>query len=122
MFTINQRESGGVTILDLSGKITIGEGSTRFREAVRRLMEQDKKLVLLNFADVNYVDSSGIGELVSAYTTLSNQGGKLKLLNLPKRIRDLLRITKLLTVFETYEDETTAIQSFSAVAEQGGAN
>jgi anti-sigma B factor antagonist len=122
MFTINQRENGGVTVLDLSGKITIGEGSTRFREAVRRLMEQDKKLVLLNFADVNYVDSSGIGELVSAYTTLSNQGGKLKLLNLPKRIRDLLRITKLLTVFETYEDETTAIQSFSAAAEQGGAN
>jgi len=122
MFTINQRDAGGVTILDLSGKITIGEGSTRFREAVRRLIEQDKKLVLLNFADVNYVDSSGIGELVSAYTTLNNQGGKLKLLNLPKRIRDLLRITKLLTVFETYEDETTAIQSFSAAAEQGEGN
>jgi anti-sigma B factor antagonist len=114
MFTINQREAEGVTILDLGGKITIGEGSTRFREAVRRLIEQNRKLVLLNFADVNYVDSSGIGELVSAYTTLSNQGGKLKLLNLPKRIRDLLRITKLLTVFESFEEEATALQSFSA--------
>jgi anti-sigma B factor antagonist len=116
MFTINQREAGEVTILDLSGKITIGEGSTRFREAVRRLIEQHRKLVVLNFADVTYVDSSGIGELVSAYTTISNQGGKLKLLNLNKRIKDLLRITKLLTVFETFEDEAAAIQSFSATA------
>lgn len=112
MVTINQRQVKGVTILDLSGKITIGEGSTQFREAIRRLIEQNQKHVLLNFADVNYVDSSGIGELVSAYTNLNNQGGQLKLLNLPRRIRDLLRITKLLTVFETFQDEATALRSF----------
>jgi anti-sigma B factor antagonist len=112
MLTINQRQVEGLTVLDLSGKITIGEGSTRFRDAIRRLMEQDNRQVVLNFADVNYVDSSGIGELVSAYTSLSNQGGQLKLLNLPKRIRDLLRITKLLTVFETFDDESVAVRSF----------
>ncbi len=113
MFSITQRDAGGVTILDLGGKITIGEGSMRFRDTVRRLIEQQKKNVLLNFADVSYMDSSGIGELVSAYTTLSNQRGQLKLLKLPQRIRDLLRITKLLTVFETFDDEKMALQSFS---------
>lgn len=112
MLNINQRQVGQVTILDLSGRITIGEGSTRFREAIRRLMDQARNYVVLNFAEVNYVDSSGIGELVSAYTSLNNQGGQLKLLNLPRRIRELLRITKLDTVFEIFEDEAAALRSF----------
>jgi anti-sigma B factor antagonist len=112
MLTINQRELEGTTILDLGGQITIALGSTQFRDAIRRLLDRQKKRVLLNFAEIQYVDSSGIGELVSAYTTLNNQGGQLKLLNLPKRIRDLLRITKLLTVFETFEDEASALRSF----------
>ncbi|RMG49942.1 MAG: anti-sigma factor antagonist [Acidobacteria bacterium] len=112
MLTIKQRDAEGVTILDLSGRITIGQGSAQFREAIRQLMEQGRNRLLLNFADVSYVDSSGIGELVSAYTTLNNQGGQLKLLNLPKRIKDLLRITKLLTVFETFDDEAAALRSF----------
>jgi anti-sigma B factor antagonist len=112
MLNINQRQVDYITILDLNGRITIGEGSTQFRESIRRLMDQARNRVVLNFADVNYVDSSGIGELVSAYTSLNNQGGQLKLLNLPKRIRDLLRITKLDTVFEIFEDEATALRSF----------
>lgn len=112
MLNINQRQVDHITILDLNGRITIGEGSTQFRESVRRLMDQARNRVVLNFAEVNYVDSSGIGELVSAYTSLNNQGGQLKLLNLPKRIRDLLRITKLDTVFEIFEDEAAALRSF----------
>lgn len=110
--TINERQNGDVTILDLSGKITIGEGSVQLREAVRKLLEEGKKKILLNLGNVTYVDSSGIGELVSSYTTTSNHGGQLKLLNLTKKIRDLLMITKLLTVFETFDDEASAIASF----------
>lgn len=109
---IQQREAGDVTILDLSGKITIGEGSVQLRESVRRLLEEGKKKVLLNLGDVSYVDSSGIGELVSSYTTTNNQGGQLKLLNLTKKIQDLLMITKLLTVFETFDNEADAVASF----------
>ncbi len=112
--TINERNSGDVTILDLSGKITIGEGSVQLREAVRRLLEQGQKNLLIDLGQVDYVDSSGIGELVSCYTTTKNQGGQLKLLNLTKKIKDLLSITKLLTVFETYEDEQSALASFKA--------
>ena len=110
--TIHEREVGDVTVLDLSGKITIGEGSVQLREAVRGLLERGKKQVLINLGGVDYVDSSGIGELVSCFTTTKNQGGQLKLLNLTKKIRDLLQITKLLTVFETYDDEAEAIRSF----------
>jgi len=110
--TINQRQAGDVTILDLSGKITIGEGSVQLREAVKELLANGKKKILLNLGDVSYVDSSGIGELVSSYTTTSNQGGQLKLLSLGKKIKDLLMITKLLTVFQTYDDEQEAIASF----------
>ena len=110
--TINQRQDGDVTILDLSGKITIGEGSVQLREAVRGLLDSGNKEILLNLGDVSYVDSSGIGELVSSYTTTSNQGGHLKLLSLGKKIKDLLMITKLLTVFQTYDDEQEAIASF----------
>ena len=110
--TINSRQAGDVTILDLSGKITIGEGSVQLREAVRGLLDSGNKKVLLNLGDVSYVDSSGIGELVSSYTTTNNRGGQLKLLNLTKKIQDLLMITKLLTVFQTYDNEQDAVASF----------
>jgi anti-sigma B factor antagonist len=112
--TINSRQAGDVTILDLSGKITIGEGSVQLREAVRGLLDGGNKKILLNLGDVSYVDSSGIGELVSSYTTTSNNGGHLKLLNLTKKIQDLLMITKLLTVFQVYDNEQEAVASFSA--------
>ena len=111
--TITEREEGNVTILDLSGKITIGEGSVQLREAVRGLLERGRKNLLINLGGVDYVDSSGIGELVSCYTTTKNQGGHLKLLHLTKKIRDLLSITKLLTVFESFDDEAEAVKSFS---------
>src|SRR5262245_24503163 len=109
---ITERQAGDITVLDLAGKITIGEGSVQLREAVRRLLDDGKKKILLNLGDVAYVDSSGIGELVSSYTTTNNQGGQLKLLNLTKKIQDLLMITKLLTVFETFDNEQTALASF----------
>ena len=109
---IKERDAGDVSILDLSGKVTIGEGSVQLREAVRKLLDSGKKKILLNLGDVSYVDSSGIGELVSSYTTTNNTGGQLKLLNLTKKIQDLLMITKLLTVFETYDSEEAAVSSF----------
>ncbi len=110
--TINERKSGSIAILDLSGKITIGVGSVQLRDAVRKLIDSGCKEILLNLGDVGYVDSSGIGELVSSFTTTSNSGGQLKLLNLTKKIQDLLAITKLLTVFETFTSEEEAVQSF----------
>jgi anti-sigma B factor antagonist len=109
---IKERTLGEVVILELRGKITIGEGSVQLREAVSRLLEAGRNRIILNLSAVSYVDSSGIGELVSRYTTTKNTGGKLKLLNLPKKIKDLLMITKLLTVFEIYEDEQAALDSF----------
>lgn len=109
---IKERQAGDVTILDLDGKITIGEGSVSLRGAIRRLVEEGKKKILLNLSGVGYVDSSGIGELVSSYTTTSSKGGQLKLLNLTQKIQDLLTITKLLTVFDVYDDEATALNSF----------
>ena len=110
---LTTRQVDGVTILDLSGRITLGEGSVQLRDAIRDLLSKGQKLILLNLADVNYIDSSGIGELVSAYTTVRNQGGELKLLNLTKKVHDLLQITKLYTVFDVKDDEATAIASFS---------
>ena len=110
---VTTRQVDGVTILDLSGRITLGEGSVQLRDAIRDLLSKGSKLILLNLADVNYIDSSGIGELVSAYTTVRNQGGELKLLNLTKKVHDLLQITKLYTVFDVKDDEATAIASFS---------
>ncbi len=110
---IQHRQAGDVTIIDLSGKITIGEGSVQLREAVRKALEEGKKKIVLNLGDVSYVDSSGIGELVSSYTTTNNNGGHLKLLNLTKKIQDLLMITKLLTVFETFDSEAAAVESFN---------
>ena len=110
--TANTRRIEGVNIVDLSGRITIGEGTIVLKDAVRNLLQRNEKKILLNLADVSYIDSSGIGELVSSFTTVGNQGGKLKLLNLTKKVHDLLSITKLLTVFEVFEDEAKAIQSF----------
>jgi anti-sigma B factor antagonist len=110
---VTSRHVDGVTILDLSGRITLGEGSVLLRDAVRDLLAKGSKQILLNLADVNYIDSSGIGELVSAYTTVRNQGGELKLLNLTKKVHDLLQITKLYTVFDVKDDEASAIASYA---------
>ena len=109
---ISTRQVDGVTILDLSGRITLGEGSVQLRDAVRELLSKGQKHILLNLAEVNYIDSSGIGELVSAFTTVRNQGGELKLLKLTKKVHDLLQITKLYTVFDIKDDEAQAIASF----------
>lgn len=109
----SMRQVDGVTIVDLSGRITLGEGSVVLRDTVRDLVNKGDKRILLNLGDVTYIDSSGIGELVSAFTTVRNQGGELKLLNLTKKVHDLLQITKLYTVFDVKDDETAAIQSFS---------
>jgi len=112
LMKIEERNNGDVTILDLKGKMLIGEGDELLREKINNLVEGGKKKVLLNLADVPYVDSAGLGEIVRCYTTVSRKDGKLKLLNLTKRIHDLLSITKLLTVFETYDTEEEAIKSF----------
>ena len=111
-FRATPRESGGITVIDVSGRITLGEGSTMLREMLRDLLGKGQKRIILNLGDVNYIDSSGIGELVSGYTTVRHQGGELKLLNLTKKVHDLLQITKLYTVFEVHNDEETAIRSF----------
>ena len=108
----NTRQVNGVMIVDLSGRITLGEGSVILRDTVRDLVGKGNKKILLNLGEVNYIDSSGIGELVSAFTTVRNQGGELKLLNLTKKVHDLLQITKLYTVFDVKDDETAAIKSF----------
>ena len=105
-----------VTIVDVSGRITLGEGCTQLRELIREQLSKGNKNVLLNLGDVSYIDSSGIGELVSSYTAVSNQGGSLKLLNLTKKVQDLLQITKLYTIFDVHDDEAKAISSFSASA------
>ncbi len=107
------RQVNSVTVVDFSGRITLGEGSTILRDTVRELLNRGQKKILLNLGDVTYIDSSGIGELVSGFTTVTNQGGQLKLLNLTKKVHDLLQITKLYTVFEVHNDEATAIRSFS---------
>jgi anti-sigma B factor antagonist len=106
------RQVDGITVVDLSGRITLGEGSVVLRDAVRDLLAKGEKRLLLNLGDVTYIDSSGIGELVSAFTTVRNQGGELKLLNLTKKVHDLLQITKLYTVFDVKDDEAAAIGSF----------
>jgi anti-sigma B factor antagonist len=110
---IETRTINGVTVLDVSGKITLAEGSVDIRKSVRDLLDSGRNQILLNLGDVKYIDSSGIGELVSSFTTVTNKGGKLKLLNLTLKIRELLAITKLLTVFECFDDEGEAVQSFS---------
>lgn len=109
---VKERQAGDVTILDMSGAIRIGEGSVALRDAVRGLVNNGKRKVLLNLGGVNYMDSSGVGELIANYTTLSREGGQLKLLNLTDRIQNLLVITKLLTVFDAYDSESEALTSF----------
>ena len=106
------RQVDGVTIVDLSGRITLGEGSVVLRDLVRELLGKGNKKILLNLGEVTYIDSSGIGELVSAFTSVRNGGGELKLLNLTKKVHDLLQITKLYTVFDIKDDETAAVKSF----------
>lgn len=110
--TIATRQLDGVTILDLSGRITLGEGSVQLRDAIRDLISKGVKQILLSLGDVNYIDSSGLGELVSAFTTAKNQNADVKLLNLTKKVKDVLQVTKLYTVFDIYDDEASAIASF----------
>ena len=108
----SSRQVNGVTVVDMSGRITLGEGSVILRDTIRDLLGKGQKKILLNLGDVTYIDSSGIGELVSAFTSVRNQGGELKLLNLTKKVHDLLQITKLYTVFDIKDDETAAVGSF----------
>jgi len=110
---IEERVVNDVTILDLKGKITLGDGDEALKDKINSLVQQDRRRILLNFADVPYIDSAGLGEVVRTYTTVSRQGGQLKLVNLTKRITDLLSITKLLTVFETFDSEQDALKTFS---------
>jgi anti-sigma B factor antagonist len=106
------RDAGQVTVVDISGRITLGDGSALLRKTLHDLLEQKRTLILLNLADVDYIDSSGIGELVSGYTSVKNRGGELKLLNLTKKVHDLLQITRLFTVFDVHADEKVAVRSF----------
>jgi anti-sigma B factor antagonist len=110
---VSTRQVDGIMILDLSGRITLGEGSVTLRDAVRDVLAKGTKHILLNLAEITYIDSSGIGELVSAFTTVKNAGGELKLLNLTKKVHDLLQITKLYTVFDVKDDEASAVASFA---------
>lgn len=109
---VKQRQAGDVTILDLSGAVRMGDGAVALRNAIRSLIDQGNKKILLNLSGVKNIDSSGIGELIANYTTLSRDGGQLKLLKLTDKIRDLLVITKLLTVFDSYDDEAEALNTF----------
>jgi len=109
---LTTRQVGDVTVVDAVGRITLGEGASTFRDTIRDLAAGGHKKLLLNLAEISYIDSSGIGELVSGFTTVANQGGVVKLLNLTKRVQDLLQITKLYTVFEVHDDEAKAVQSF----------
>jgi anti-anti-sigma factor len=109
---VNVRQSGDVKILDLKGKITIGSAEVALRNAVQGVLDSGAQKVLINMRDVSTIDSSGIGELVSAYTTATNRGGKLKLVNLPAKVTDILTITQLITVFDVYDNEEEAIRSF----------
>lgn len=110
--TVTERPIGNVTIIDVSGNVTLTDGADQVRDKVRSLMQQGHKQVLVNLAKVSYMDSAGLGELVQAYSTVSKQGGKLKLVSPTKRLKDLLVITKLSTVFESFDDEALAVASF----------
>ena len=110
---LNTRQIGDVSVVDVAGRITLGEGSSALRDTLREMVSKGQKKVLLNLGEVSYIDSSGIGELVSAFTTVTNGGGQLKLLNLTKRVKDLLQITKLYTVFDVHDSEVSAIRSFT---------
>ncbi len=111
---LTTRQVNDVTVIDAVGRITLGEGASTFRDTIRDMAQGGHKKVLLNLSEISYIDSSGIGELVSGFTTVTNHGGNLKLLGLSKRVKDLLQITKLYTVFEVYDDEAEAVRSFGA--------
>ena len=111
---IKERVVNGVSVLDLSGKIVLGEGDGQVRDRIKDLLADGQKKILLNLGEVNYIDSAGLGAMISSYTTVKRQGGQLKLVSLTKRIQDLLAITKLITVFETYDNEAEALASFPA--------
>ena len=113
---IEERTIGDVVVLDIKGRVQLGDGDEMLKDKVNSLLNQGRKKIVLNLAEVPYIDSAGLGEGVRTFTTVSRQGGQLKLLNLTKRITDLLAITKLLTVFDTYDSEQDAVQSFSASA------
>jgi len=110
---INRREMGEVTVVELSGKLVLGDASAQLRQTLRELIDAGKKKIVLNLGQVGYIDSSGLGELVSGFTTVKNQGGQLKLANLTDKVNDLLTVTKLYTVFEIHTNESSAVQSFS---------
>ena len=110
---LTTRQVGDVTVVDAVGRITLGDGATTFRDTIRDLANAGNKKLLLNLAEVSYIDSSGIGEMVSGFTSVTNQGGQVKLLNLTKRVKDLLQITKLYTVFEVFDDEAHGVRSFN---------
>jgi anti-sigma B factor antagonist len=110
---LSNRQVGDVTVVDATGRITLGEGASTLRDTMRDLTAKGSKKLLLNLSEVSYIDSSGIGEMVSSFTTVTNHGGQLKLLGLSKRVKDLLQITKLYTVFEVFEDEASAVRSFA---------
>jgi len=110
---LTSRQVGDVSVVDAAGRITLGEGSSALRDMLRDMVAKGQKKILLNLSEVSYIDSSGIGELVSGFTTVTNQGGSLKLLGLTKRVKDLLQITKLYTVFDVHDDEASAVRSFS---------
>ena len=110
---LSNRQVGDVTVVDAAGRITLGEGASTLRDSMRDLAAKGNKKLLLNLSEVSYIDSSGIGEMVSSFTTITNHGGQLKLLGLSKRVKDLLQITKLYTVFEVFDDEASAVRSFA---------
>jgi anti-sigma B factor antagonist len=110
------RDAGAVTVVDVSGRIVLGESSALLRKTIRDLLDDNRSNIVLNLADVDYIDSSGIGELVSAYTAVKRSGGALKLLQLTKKVHDLIQLTKLFTVFDVYSDERTALRSFGEAA------
>jgi anti-sigma B factor antagonist len=112
MIQVNCRQVDSVTVVDVAGRITLGDGSTLLRDTIRELVAKDEKRILLNLGEVSYIDSSGLGELVSAFTQVRKQGGDLKLLNLTRKVHDLLQITKLYTVFDVKDDEASAVKSF----------
>jgi anti-sigma B factor antagonist len=110
---ITNREVGGITVVNLSGRLTLGDASAQLRQSLKDLLDGGKKKIVLNLGDVGYIDSSGLGELVSSFTTVRNSGGELKLANLTQKVNDLLTVTKLYTVFEVHNDEQAAVNSFN---------
>jgi anti-sigma B factor antagonist len=110
---INIRETADATILDMSGRVNLGEALAELRDSIREALAGDQKNILLNLAEVSHIDSSGLGQLIGSYATVTNRGGQMKLLNLQKRVNDLMQVTKLLTVFEAYTNEEAALRSFA---------